>query len=182
MSQIATSNRFMKSVQKTKQTEIENRIYSIHGQKVMLDEDLAAIYGVETKRLNEQVKRNKDRFPKDFMFQLTKLEFENLKSQTATTSWGGRRTLPYAFTEHGTVMLASVLKSRKAVEANIQIVKAFVKLREIIASHKELAQRLDEMESKYDKKFAEIFLAIRRLMNPNLEEYEKVILRKGIKV
>jgi phage regulator Rha-like protein len=171
----------MKSIQKTKQTEIENRIYSIRGLKVMLDEDLAAIYGIETKRLNEQVKRNKERFPKDFMFQLIKTEFEDLKSQNATSSWGGRRTLPYAFTEHGTVMLASVLKSKKAVEANIQIVKAFVKLREIIASNKELAKRLYEMESKYDKKFAEIFQAIRELMNPDLKDYEKEVLRKGIK-
>jgi hypothetical protein len=171
----------MKSIQKTKQPEIENRIYSIRGLKVMLDEDLAAIYNVETKRLNEQVKRNQERFPKDFMFQLTKKEFEDLKSQNATASWGGRRTLPYAFTEHGTVMLASVLKSKKAIEANIQIVKAFVKLRDIIASNKELAQRLNEMESKYDKKFAEIFQAIRELMNPKPEDYEKVVLRKGIK-
>ncbi len=171
----------MSSLQKTKHLEIENRIFQIRGQKVMLDEDLATIYGVETRRLNEQVKRNRGRFPKDFMFQLTKKEFENLKSQNATSNWGGRRKLPYVFTEHGTVMLASVLKSKKAVQANIQIVKAFVKLREIIASNKELAKRLDEMENKYDKKFSEIFTAIRELMNTDMQQYEKVVLRKGLK-
>lgn len=171
----------MPSLQKHTPIKIENRIYQIRGQKVMLDEDLAEIYGVETRRLNEQVKRNRDRFPADFMFLLTQKEFENLKSQNATSNWGGRRKLPYVFTEHGTVMLASVLKSKKAVLANIQIVKAFVKLREIIASNKELAKRLDEMESKYDKKFSEIFSAIRELMNPDMQQYEKVVLRKGLK-
>lgn len=171
----------MGSIQKYKYTEIENRIFQIRGVKVMLDEDLAELYGVETRRLNEQVKRNKERFPTDFMFQLSKKEFEDLKSQNATSNWGGRRKLPYVFTEHGTVMLASVLKSKKAVQTNIQIVKAFVKLREIIASNKELAKRLDEMESKYDKKFSEIFTAIRELMNPDIQQYEKVVLRKGLK-
>ena len=168
-------------IEKVNNKEIENRIYQIRGHRVMLDEDLAEIYGVETRRLNEQVKRNKERFPLDFMFQLTKTEFENLKSQNATSSWGGRRTLPFVFTEHGTVMLASVLKSKKAVLANIQIVKAFVKLREIIASNRELAKRLDQMEQRYDKKFSEVFFAIRQLMGTELKEYEKAVLRKGVK-
>ena len=168
-------------IAKVNNWEIENRIYQIRGHRVMLDEDLAEIYGVETRRLNEQVKRNKERFPEDFMFQLTKTEFENLKSQNATSSWGGRRTLPFVFTEHGTVMLASVLKSKKAVLANIQIVKAFVKLREIIASNRELAKRLDQMEQRYDKKFSEVFFAIRQLMGTEIKEYEKAVLRKGVK-
>src|SRR5882724_11823961 len=112
---------------------IERRIYLLRGQKVMLDADLADIYGVSTKRLNEQVKRNLDRFPKDFMLQLTKEEVVALKSQIATsnTSRGGRRTLPYAFTEHGTIMLASILNSPTAIHASIQVVRVFVRLREI---------------------------------------------------
>lgn len=148
---------------------IENRIYIFRGQKVMLDSDLSDLYGVETKRLNEQVKRNKERFPEDFMFQLSEDEFEILKSQNATSSWGGRRTLPYAFTEHGTVMLASVLKSPVAIEASIQIVKAFVKFREILGSQKELAKKIDDLENKYDDQFKQVFEAIRQLMNTQLQ-------------
>ncbi len=104
----------------------------MRGQKVMIDEDLAELYEVETKRLNEQVKRNKDRFPEDFMFQLSKNEFEILKSQNATSSWGGRRLPPYVFTEHGVLMLSSVLRSGRAVEVNIQIMRIFTKMRELL--------------------------------------------------
>lgn len=120
---------------------IENKIYIINDQKVMLDSDLADIFRVETKVLNQAVKRNLSRFPKDFMFQLSNKEFDNLKSQIVTSSWGGRRTAPYVFTEHGTVMLASVLKSQTAIEASIEIVKAFVKLKEMIASQEVLSKK-----------------------------------------
>ena len=105
-----------------------NKIYFIRNEKVMLDSDLAELYGVETKRVNEQVKRNIDRFPEDFMFQLTEIEFENLKSQIATSNWGGRRTLPYAFTEHGVLMLSSVLNSDVAIKVNIHIMRVYTKI------------------------------------------------------
>ena len=125
---------------------ITQRIFLIRGVKVMLDSDLAELYGVSPKRLNEQVRRNSDRFPIDFMFQLTKNESDNLRSQNATSSWGGRRYAPRAFTEHGVAMLSSVLKSRRAVEMNIFIVRAFIKLREVLASNKELAHKIEELE------------------------------------
>lgn len=143
---------------------IENQIYEFRGQKVMLDSDLAALYGVETKRLNEQVKRNVDRFPEDFMFQLTNDEWDSLRSQIATANRGGRRSNPYVFTEHGTVMLASVLNSPTAIQASIQIVKAFVKFREILGSQAALEKRINELESKYDDQFKQVFDAIRGLM------------------
>lgn len=151
----------------------DSLIYSIRGHQVMLDEDLARIYGVSTARLNEQVKRNSSRFPGDFMFRLTEKEYQNLISQSATSSHGGRRKLPYVFTEHGTVMLASVLNSPKAVHASIQVVKAFVRLRELISANKTLSKRLDELEDNYDKKFAVVFDAIRRLMAPPAKETER---------
>jgi hypothetical protein len=132
----------------------------------MLDEDLAELYGVTTKRLNEQVKRNRQRFPSHFMFQLTRREFTDLRSQFATSRWGGRRTPPYAFTEHGTVMLASVLNSPIAIQASIQIVQAFVRLRQMLASHVELARKLAALEKKYDAQFKVVFDAIRQLMEP----------------
>ena len=149
--------------------QIEKSILLIRGHKVMLDEDLAVLYGVETKRLNEQVKRNNDRFPADFMFQLTKEEFENLKSQFATSSleWGGRRKLPYVFTEQGVAMLSSVLQSKRAVQVNIEIMRAFVKLRKMIASNTKLALRLDDLERKMgaqDIKIKAVFDAIKQLM------------------
>ncbi len=126
---------------------LQQRIYVIRGQKVMLDVDLAELYQVPTKRLNEQVRRNRSRFPSDFMMKLTAAEWENLKSQFATSSWGGRRTLPYAFTEHGVAMLSAVLNSARAVKMSVQIIRAFVKLREFLAAHKELAERLSVVES-----------------------------------
>jgi hypothetical protein len=134
----------------------------------MLDVDLATLYGVTTKRLNEQVSRNVRRFPKDFMFQLTDSELQTLRSQIATSKpqRGGRRTRPYAFTEHGAIMLASVLNSDSAVAASVQVVRAFVRLRLAVASHAELARKLDAMERKYDAQFRVVFTAIRRLMSP----------------
>jgi hypothetical protein len=146
---------------------IEKAILLVRDQKVMLDADLAMLYGVETKRLVEAVKRNIERFPDDFMFQLTKDEFANLRSQIATSSaWGGRRYPPYALTEHGILMLSSVLRSHRAVEANIEIMRTFVRLREMLASNKDLARRLDNLEKKYDAQFKVVFDAIRQLMAP----------------
>jgi len=149
--------------------KIESRIFVIRGQKVMLDADLAELYGVETRRLNEQVHRNSERFPEDFMFQLTVEEFENLKSQFATSSWGGRRKLPYAFTEHGAIMAASVLNSSRAIEIGVHVVRAFVHLRELVSTHKALAQKLNQLERKvgaHDRAIAELINAIRLLMTP----------------
>jgi len=146
---------------------IAERILLIRGRKVMVDSDLADLYGVATNRLNEQVKRNINRFPSDFMFQLDKAEFSNLKSQIATSSstWGGRRKLPYAFTEHGAVMAASVLNSKRAVEVSIYVVRAFIKLRQLLATHKDLAQKLQQFENKlqrHDKQIAVLY----QLMSP----------------
>jgi hypothetical protein len=123
-------------------------IVLLRGQKVLLDADLAALYGVETRRLNEQVRRNLKRFPDDFIFEVSEEEFGNLKSHFATSSWGGRRKLPLAFTEHGAIMAATVLKSVRAVEVSVYVVRAFVRLRELVVSNKELALRLDDLESK----------------------------------
>lgn len=157
---------------------IESRILLIRGQKVMLDSDLAELYGVETRRLNEQVNRNRERFPEDFMFQLNAEEFANLKSQFATSSWGGRRKLPYAFTEHGAIMAASVLNSPRAIEVSVHVVRAFVHLRELISGHKELAQKLNQLERKvgaHDKAIAEIINAIRQLMAPEQPKKKRSI-------
>ncbi|MBU2567626.1 MAG: ORF6N domain-containing protein [Elusimicrobia bacterium] len=150
---------------------IEQKIFFIRGHRVMVDSDLAHIYGVTTTRLNQQVKRNLSRFPKDFMFQLTRDEFKNLMLQFATSNkgQGGRRKLPYVFTEHGAIMLASVLNTLIAVRSSIQVVRAFVKLREILSTHKELAHKLTELEQKIEKHDTEIktiFEAIRQLMAP----------------
>src|SRR3972149_2743503 len=146
---------------------IEKKILVIRGEKVMLDADLAELYGVETKMLMRAIKRNIDRFPADFMIQLDKEEFENLRFHFGTSSqWGGRRYLPYVFTEQGVAMLSSVLNSERAVKVNIEIMRAFVKLREMIASHKDLAKRLDALEKKYDHQFKVVFDAIKQLMTP----------------
>jgi hypothetical protein len=147
---------------------IERSILLIRGHKVMLDSDLAELYGVTTKRLNEQVRRNLSRFPEDFMFQLTELETQLLRSQIATSKEGrgGRRYLPYAFTEQGVAMLSSVLNSERAVQVNIEIMRAFVRLRRILASHADLARKLDALEKKYDAQFRVVFDAIRELMKP----------------
>ena len=127
---------------------IASRILILRGQRTNLDADLAALYGVQTRRLNEQVRRNTERFPEDFVFQVTPAEFANLKSQFATSSWGGRRKRPLAFTEHGAIMAAMVLASPRAVEVSVYVVRAFVRLREAALQHKDLAKRLDSLEEK----------------------------------
>ena len=133
----------------------------------MLSTHLAELYEVEPRALVQAVKRNIERFPRDFLFQLTKIEFQNLKSQIVTSNWGGlRRAAPYAFTEQGVAMLSSVLNSRRAVQVNIEIMRAFVRLREIMATHKDLVRRLNQMEKKYDAQFRVVFDAIRELMAP----------------
>jgi hypothetical protein len=152
---------------------IEWRILLVRGQRVMLDTDLAALYGVEVKVLNQAVKRNAERFPADFMFQLTREEAGALRSQIVTLDDASGRPkgrgkyakyLPHAFTEQGVAMLSSVLKSRQAVQANVEIMRAFVRLRDMIGHNRELARRLDALESKYDRQFKVIFDAIRALM------------------
>jgi hypothetical protein len=146
---------------------IERSILLMRGQKVMLDADIAALYDVETKYLVRAVKRNISRFPSDFMFQLTHEEFEGLRFHFGTSSqWGGRRYSPYAFTEQGVAMLSSVLGSDRAIRVNIEIMRAFVRLRQMIASHVELAKKLEALEKKYDSQFKVVFEAIRQLMAP----------------
>jgi hypothetical protein len=154
---------------------IQRSILTIRGQKVMLDTDLADLYKIPTKALNQAVKRNKGRFPGDFMFQLTKEE----KAEVVTNCDHLQRlkfspTLPFAFTEHGAVMLANVLNSRVAVQVSIQIVRAFIRLREAVATHKDLAQRLDQLEKKYDTQFKVVFDAIRQLMIPPEPKRRKI--------
>jgi len=155
---------------------IEHKIYLVRGQKVMLDRDLAELYGVTTKRLNEQVRRNAERFPGDFMFQLSQDEFDFLRSHFATSSLkhGGRRYLPFVFTEHGALMAASILNTPRAVEVSLYVVRAFVRLREMIASHKDLTRKLDDLEKKYDTQFGVVFDAIRELMTPPEEDKRKI--------
>ena len=149
---------------------VEGAIHLIRGQRVMLDSDLAAIYGVTTKRLNEQLRRNRSRFPSDFAFQLTSEEFTNLKSQIATSSFhGGRRYRPWVFTEHGALMLASVLNSEIAVQASVRVVRAFVRLREMVAANAQLAVKLEELERRFDSHddaIANLFATLKQLLEP----------------
>jgi len=145
---------------------IEGAILLIRGEKVLLDKDLALLYGVSTSVLNKAVTRNIDRFPPDFMFQLTSQEFSELKFHFGTSSRGGTRKLPRAFTEQGVAMLSGVLKSKRAVRVNVEIMRAFVKLRRMLASNDELARKLEELEMKYDEQFGVVFEAIRQLMTP----------------
>jgi hypothetical protein len=148
-------------------TTIEAAIRRVRGQNVMLDSDLAVLYGVETKILNKAVRRNLERFPPDFMFQLTADEFSHLKSQFVISSaHGGRRSRPYAFTEQGVAMLSGVLRSPRAIAVNVQIMRAFVELRRMLGSNVELARKLDALEQRYDTQFKAVFLAIRELMAP----------------
>lgn len=157
---------------------VEQKIFYIRGQKVMFAHHLAEFYQVETKKLLQAVRRNRFRFPDDFMFQLTLKEFENLRSQIVTSSWGGYRYLPHVFTEQGVAMLSSVLRSRRAVEINIAIIRAFVKLREFFATNKELAQRLSELEGRMGRKdqgVIALFEAIRKLMAPPPEKRKRPI-------
>lgn len=162
------------------QAVIENKILLLRGKKVMLDEDLANLYGVETKQLKRQVKRNLARFPEDFMFTLTQKEYQEfLRCQIGTLKKGGySKYLPYAFTEQGVAMLSSVLRSERAVQVNIAIMRVFVQLKEMIATHKELAHKIGELERKMEKKDEEIqaiFQVIRELMAPPLEKTKKII-------
>ena len=148
-------------------SDIESKIYMIRGQKVMLDEDLARLYQVPTMRLNEQVKRNAGRFPGDFMFRLTDQEFRILTSQIAISSLGhgGRRSPPMAFTEQGVAMLSAVLHSERAIDVNVAIMRAFVRLRQVLNSNPEFEIRLSELEAKYDSKFKIVFDALRKLVS-----------------
>ncbi len=149
---------------------LQSRIHLIRGERVILAHDLARIYGVETRALNQAVKRNADRFPRDFMFQVTFAEAADLKSQSVTSSWGGaRRALPYAFTEHGAVMAASVLNSPKAVQMSVYVVRAFVSFARALSEHKELAAKISLLESKvgkHDKQLQHLLEAIRLLIAP----------------
>ena len=140
-----------------------SKIYIFRNQRVMMDFDLAEIYGVETRRLKEAVRRNIERFPEDFMFELTQDEFQNLRSQIATSSWGGSRYAPFAFTEHGAVMLASVLNSDTAAKASIFVVRTFVKLKQLVDTYKVLSDKIDGLEDKYDEQLYHIIEAIREL-------------------
>ena len=145
----------------------QEKIYIIRGQKVMLDRDLAEMYGVEVKRLNEAVKRNISRFPEDFMFQLAQNEWQNLKSQFATSSWGGARKPPYAFTEQGVAMLSSVLNSETAIQVNIQIIRLFTKMKQLILDNKDLWMKIEKIEQhllKNDKEIKNIFAYLKKLL------------------
>lgn len=153
---------------------VQSRIHFVRGERVMLSADLAEIYGVETRALNQAVKRNAARFPGDFMFQLTAKEMADLKSQSVTSSWGGaRRALPYAFTEHGAVMLASVLNSPRAVRMSVHVVRAFVSVARLMAKHKELAAKITALEGKvgkHDKQLQNLLEAIKLLITPNTNQ------------
>jgi len=162
---------------------IEHAILLIRGHRVLFDADLALLYGVSVGRLNESVKRNRHRFPDDFMFQLSEAEFQslkaqvgNLKSQFAISSfaWGGRRHPPYAFTGQGVAMLSSVLRSKRAVEVNIEIMRTFVRLHQLLATNAELARKLEALEEKYDAQFKVVFDAIRQLMKPPEPKKRKI--------
>ncbi len=154
---------------------IESSIYLIRGDKVMLDQDLASLYGVATKVLVQSVKRNRERFPSDFLFQLSAAEFANLRSQIVTSSWGGRRTPPYAFTEQGVVMLSAVVKSERAIAVNIEIMRTFVRLRRLLLSQEALARKLTVLERRYDRQFKVIFDAIRQIMSPEIPPKQRRI-------
>ncbi len=153
---------------------IEGKILLIRGQKVMLDKDLAQLYGVTTGNLNKAVSRNLDRFPNDFMFRLTKEELENLIFHFGISSWGGIRKLPYAFTEQGVAMLSSVLRSKRAIQVNIQIMRTFSKLRQILIAHSDLKKKIEQMEQKYDKQFKVVFDVINRMLEPPKESKKKI--------
>ena len=161
---------------------IENRIFTFRGERVMLDNDLAQLYTVEPRVLNQAVKRNKKRFPPDFMFQLRREENLALRSQIVTLKSGRgqhRKYLPYAFTEQGVAMLSSVLNSERAVQVNIEIMRAFVRLRQMAGTHKDLARRLDELERKYDVQFKVVFDALRKLMEPPARSKKEIGFRAG---
>lgn len=156
-------------------------IHKIRNQKIMLDSDLAEMYGVPTKRLNEQVKRNLDRFPEDFMFRLSEEEWKNLKSQFATSRWGGRRTPPYVFTEQGVAMLSSILNSAQAIQVNISIMRIFVKMREWAFNYSELQEKIQELqqsEANQNQHIAKIYQIIEELLKPRLWERKQIGFKK----
>jgi len=170
-----------KLLQTTLASAVERRIYVVRGHKVMLDSDLADLYEVETKVLLQAVRRNVERFPNDFMFQLDVNETTNLRSQFVTSSLrhGGRRYLPYAFTEQGIAMLSSVLRSKRAIQVNIAIMRTFVKLRELLKTHKDLAEKIEALENKYDKNFRVVFKVIYKLMEKDeLPKQKQIGFRK----
>lgn len=178
---MSNTTKQLRVVSSVENAMIKQKIYLIRGHRVMLDGDLAKLYSVPTKALIQAVKRNLQRFPDDFMFQLTEEEALNLRSQIVTSSWGGRRYLPYVFTEQGVSMLSSVLKSSQAILVNVAIMRVFVKLRGILLEHKELAQKFSELEKKiqtHDEKIQSIFRAIHQIMNPPPEP-EKPKRRMG---
>jgi len=146
---------------------ITTKILLIRGKRVMLDRDLAKLYEVDTAQLTRQVRRNIDRFPEDFMFQLTKGEFQNLICQIGISSWGGTRKLPYVFTEQGVAMLSGVLHSKRAIHVNIQIMRAFTQLRRMLLTSRDLRKKIEEMEKKYDRQFVIVFKAIKQLLEPS---------------
>ncbi len=156
---------------------ITQSILFIRDQKVILDHDLAAMYGVETRVLIQAVRRNHERFPGDFMFQMTPEDFQNLRSQIVISreGHGGRRYRPYVFTEQGVAMLSSVLHSQRAIAVNIAIMRTFVQLRDILSTHKDLARKLEELEAKYDDQFKMVFDAIRQLMTPSIPKHKRRI-------
>jgi len=154
-------------------TQLEKRIHELRGHNAMLDHDLADLYRVDVRALNQAVARNADRFPPDFMFQLTRAEAARVTPQTVSSPGrGGRRYLPFAFTEEGVAMLSSVLRSDRAVRVNVEIMRAFVRMRRMVIDHKDLSQRLDALEAKYDDQFKVVFEAIRQLMDPPAEPAE----------
>jgi hypothetical protein len=153
---------------------IQNRIIEVRGQRVMLDVHLAELYEVETKVLKQSVRRNLDRFPEDFMFELTNNEYEELRSQTVTSYWKSVNYTPFAFTEQGVAMLSSVLKSKRAIQVNVEIIRAFVLIRKLALQNSEIIHRIDEMEKKYDNQFSEVFTALRYLINPPQTERRKI--------
>lgn len=153
---------------------IARGIRLLRGHRVMLDQDLAVLYGVETRALVQAVRRDRGRFPRAFMFQLTQQEFGNLRSQSVMSSWGGRRFLPLAFTEQGVSMLSSVLRSPRAVQVNIEVMRTFVRLREMLQSNADLKEKLEALEERYDEQFRVVFEAIRRLMGPAASARRKI--------
>ena len=153
--------------------QIQSKIFELRGCKVMLDSDLAELYETETKRLKEAVRRNINRFPSDFMFELNKHEFESLRTQIASSNRGGTRYLPFVFTEQGVAMLASVLNSVKAIEVNIQIVRAFVLLQKYALTHSDLMSKLKELEGKYNKQFNDVYEALNYLLNKDKQSTEQ---------
>lgn len=173
---VTASNDMSENTSLIPMERIERAILVIRGERVMLDSDLAELYGVETKALNRAVRRNPGRFPLDFVFQLTAAEAHALRCQTGTSNKGrgGRRYLPYAFTEHGALMLANVLNSERAAQTSVMVVRAFVRLRQMLASNVELSRKLEALEKKYDAQFKIVFDAIRQLMSPPVKPKREI--------